>query len=200
MPMPKDLKGKEEILMEVRKEAEVCQRCSLYKTRTNVVFGEGPANAKIMFLGESPGRYEDIQGKPFVGLAGKFLDKLFDSINLKRSEVFITGSVKCRPPKNRVPTDEEVQACKPYLEKQIEIIKPKLIVILGNVALKNLLGEKSVSELHGEIIEREGIKYLITFHPAAAMRFPKVREKMKADFKKLKNYGKSSSFKFFTAH
>jgi DNA polymerase len=163
-----------------------CKKCPLHKTRTNAVPGEGPANAKIMFIGESPGRTEDIQGRPFVGLAGKFLNKLFNSIDLKRTKVFITGSVKCRPPKNRVPTEEEIQACKPYLEKQIEIIKPKLIVILGNVALKTLLGEKSVSNLHGKIFEKKGIKYFITFHPAAAMRFPKIRKKMEKDFKKLR--------------
>jgi DNA polymerase len=177
-------------LSELNKIIRSCKKCSLWKTRINAVPGEGPSTAKIMLLAQNPGRNENIQGKPFVGISGKFLDKLLNSINLKREEVFITGAVKCYTPKNRKPTKEEIEACKPYLLKQIELIKPKIIVLLGEVALESLLNEKEISKLHGRVIEKNGKIYFPTFHPAAAMRFPKIRKKMQEDFEKLKIYAK----------
>jgi DNA polymerase len=173
-------------LSKLAKEIKRCKKCDLWENRINAVPGEGPENAKILFIGQAPGRNENLQGKPFVGMAGKFLDKLFNSIGIKRKKVFITGAVKCFPPKNRRPTKHEIEACKPYLLKQIEIIKPKLIVLLGDVALETLLGKNKISKIHGKPIRRNKIIYFPTFHPAAAMRFPKIREKMLKDFEKLK--------------
>ena len=163
-----------------------CKKCDLWKNRTKAVPGEGPKNAKIMFVGQAPGRNEDLQGKPFVGMAGKFLNKLLESIGLRRMDVFLTGSVKCFPPKNRKPTKGEMEACKPFLLEQIKIVKPKLIVLLGDIALKILLGGGKISNIHGKPIKKSGMIYFPTFHPAAAMRFPKIRRKMKQDFEKLK--------------
>lgn len=173
-------------LNKLNKVIQSCKKCNLWKTRVNAVPGEGSPDAKIFFLGQAPGRNEDLQGRPFVGLAGKFLNKLLDSIDLKREEVFITGAVKCFPPKNRKPAPAEVKACKPYLLKQIEITNPKLIVLLGDTALETLLRKGKVSELHGKIAKKDRT-YFITFHPAAAMRFPKIRNKMIEDFEKLKD-------------
>ncbi|MFQ6120184.1 MAG: uracil-DNA glycosylase, partial [Methanosarcinales archaeon] len=133
---------REKELQKLHKTIISCKKCPLYKTRRNAVPGEGPANTKIMFLGESPGSKEDVQGKPFVGPAGKVLDQLLKSIDLDRKKIFITSVLKCRPvigKRNRSPKREEIETCKPYLEKQIEIIKPKVIVTLGNYALQTLL-------------------------------------------------------------
>jgi DNA polymerase len=170
----------------LERKIETCKKCDLWKFRKNAVAGEGPINAKIFFLGQAPGRTEDLTGRPFVGPAGKFLDKLLEIAGIKREKVFITGSVKCFPPKNRKPTVEEIEACKPYLLKQIETIKPKLIVLLGEVALYTLLGMKErVTNLHGKILKKDKFVCFITFHPAAGMRFPKIRKMMIRDFKKL---------------
>ncbi|MEM2930985.1 MAG: uracil-DNA glycosylase [Thermoproteota archaeon] len=174
-------------LLKLEKRIKECRRCRLWRIRLNTVPGEGPANAKIMFLGQNPGRNEDAQGKPFVGVSGKFFEKLLSRIGLERREVFITGVVKCHTPKNRQPVKHEIEACQPYFLEQIEIIKPRLIVILGNVALKALFpNEKiSVSKSHGKLMRNRGITCLLTFHPAAGMRFPSIRRKMEGDFKKL---------------
>lgn len=184
----KNLQCKE--LYELRKEVENCKRCELYKTRTNVVFGEGDINSKIIFVGESPGFWEDRKGEPFVGPSGKFLNQSLQSIKLNREDIFITSVLKCRPlagKRNRPPKQDEIEACKPYLKKQIEIINPKVIVLLGNVALHALIDEKlNISKIHGKMIKKENIIFMPTFHPAAAMRFPKIREAMEKDFKKLK--------------
>jgi DNA polymerase len=143
-----------------------------------------------MFVGESPGFWEDKIGEPFIGPVGKFLDKLFDLMELKRSKFYITNVLKCRPKidnRDRPPEKEEITACKPFLLKQIGVIKPEIIVLLGSVSIKALLDEKlKVSEIHGKIIEKDGRIYFPTFHPSAAMRFPNVRRKMEEDFKKLK--------------
>ena len=167
-------------------EIRKCMKCRLYKIRINTVPGEGPANARIMICGQAPGRTEDKQGRPFVGMAGKFLDTLLSSIKLSRERIFITSPIKCFPPNNRPPKPDESKACKPYLEEQIRTIKPKIIIALGNHALQTLLDKKlTISKIHGEPQDRNGIIIFPTFHPAAAMRFPKIRALMEEDFKKL---------------
>jgi len=152
-----------------------CQKCPLSQLRTKAVPGEGSIGAKIMFIGQAPGREEDKTGRPFVGRAGKFLDELFQANGISREEVFLTGSVKCFPPDNRVPKREELLACKPYLIEQIVLVNPRMVVFLGNVAQKFLLNEEI---LKGRII-------FFTYHPAAGMRFPKIKEKMAEDFNRL---------------
>ena len=172
----------EEIAERIRK----CKDCELWKIRKNPVPGEGPSNAKVALLGQNPGRNEDLKGKPFVGLSGKFLNKLLASIDLKREDVFITGVVKCHTPKNRRPTKKEIETCKHFTFEQLEIIQPKVIVLLGDVALEAFDFDEKLSKIHGKIIKKEGRIYFPTFHPAAAMRFPKIRKLMEKDFKKLK--------------
>ena len=164
-----------------------CRKCPLWRYRKNPVPGEGPLNSKLFFVGEAPGRLEDETGRPFVGPSGKFLEKLLNSIGLKRKNVFLTGIVKCRPPNNRKPTRKEIEACKRYTLKQIEIIRPSLIIVLGATASEGLLDIRKIGKLHGKIIEKNGNKYFITFHPSAARRFPKIRKLMIKDFKKLKS-------------
>lgn len=182
-----------EELDKLHKQILVCKKCPLYKTRTKAVPGEGPDNAKIMFVGLAPGRNEDIQGKPFVGMAGRFLNKLLNSINLSRREIFITSVLKCFPPKNRAPKQEEVEACKAYLEKQIEIIQPKIIVTLGNLALQTLLEKNlTVSKFHGKPQEKNRVIVFPTFHPAAGMRFPNIRNKTMEDFEVIKSIYKGT--------
>jgi DNA polymerase len=170
----------------IAEKIRVCKSCDLWKTRTNAVPGEGPSNAKIMFVGLAPGSEEDLKGKPFVGRAGKMLDMLLNSIKLRRESVFITSVLKCHPPRNRIPKKKEIDACKTFLEQQIEAIKPKIIVLLGGVASETLLNEKKISELHGKSITKDGVIYFPTFHPAAGLRFPKIKEKLERDFKRLK--------------
>ena len=148
-----------------------CKKCKLAQGRINVVIGDGNKNADIMFVGEGPGADEDIQGIPFVGKAGKLMDKAFEGIGIKREEIYIANIVKCRPPSNRNPEKDEAQACMEYLKKQIELVKPKVIVLLGSVALKNMLGDEyGITKVRGTWIEKDGIKYLPTFHPAALLR------------------------------
>ena len=174
-------------LKSLAKKIKVCKKCRLWKNRINAVPGEGSSRAKIMFIGESPGRKEDETGKPFMGMAGVFLDQLFKKNKIRRKNVFITSVVKCRPPGNRNPKKDEVKTCvKAYLFKQINLIKPKVIVLLGNIALKALLDKKKMSEVHGKVFIRNKIRCIPTFHPAAGMRFPKIRKKMINDFKNIK--------------
>ncbi|MBI2668438.1 uracil-DNA glycosylase [Candidatus Woesearchaeota archaeon] len=164
-----------------------CTACPLHKSRTLAVPGDGPANAKLFFVGEAPGNEEDRQGKPFVGRSGKFLDQLLQKAGIKRSDVFITGAVKCHPAKNRTPSASELNTCRHlWLENQIFLIQPALVVILGTAALRSLLQKEKLQPLHGKIIEKNGQKYFITYHPAAGMRFPKIRKMMEDDFGKLK--------------
>ncbi len=163
----------------------LCPLCRLSKSRIHAVPGEGPANAGIMIIGQAPGTEEDTSGKPFVGRAGKLLTKLLDSIRLKRSKVFITSVIKCFPPKNRIPHPDEIKACRPYLEEQIWLIKPKYVILLGNFAVQHILGKKlPISKIRGQPIKKDGIIYLPTIHPAAAVRFKKNVAIIKADFKK----------------
>lgn len=148
-----------------------CKKCKLCNNRTNIVFGEGNKNAKIMFIGEGPGADEDLLGRPFVGKAGKLMNSAFEGIEIKREEVYIANIVKCRPPNNRNPEDDEAEVCINYLRNQVMLIKPKIIVLLGNIALKNILGkENKITESRGKWIEKKDILYMPTWHPAALLR------------------------------
>ncbi len=148
-----------------------CRGCKLGKSRTNIVFGTGNINSKIMFIGEGPGADEDLQGIPFVGKAGKLMDNAFDILEINREEVYIANIVKCRPPNNRDPQEDEITACINYLRNQVMIIKPKIIVLLGRIALQNILGkEYRITESRGKWIEKKGILYMPTWHPAALLR------------------------------
>ena len=170
----------------VSEDIQRCVKCQLHMTRLNAVPGEGPCNARILICGQAPGRTEDAQGRPFVGRAGHVLDELLDSIHLRRDEVFITSSVKCFPPRNRLPKPDEVRTCAPYLEAQLKIIAPQMIIALGNVALHTLLGSNvTISSSHGKPLQRHGVTIFPTFHPAAALRFSRIRALMEADFKQL---------------
>ena len=166
--------------MEDLKEAiNNCNKCKLCKNRKNIVFGVGNENAKIMFIGEGPGADEDLKGIPFVGKAGKLMDKAFLALGIKREDVYIANIVKCRPPNNRDPEPDEVAGCINYLRNQVMIIKPKIIVLLGRVALNNILGQEyKITANRGKWIEKKGILYMPTWHPAALLR----DENKKIDF------------------
>ena len=158
-------------LDKVRKKVEACTKCSLHKTRTNSVFGEGNIKAELMFIGEAPGRDEDKQGKPFVGRAGQLLTDIIAAIGLKREDVYIANILKCRPPDNRNPLPEEITECTPYLYTQIEHIKPKVICTLGKFSSQTLLQtETPISQLRGKFHEYRGIKLMPTYHPAYLLR------------------------------
>lgn len=163
-----------------------CQLCKLGNTRTNAVPGEGNPQARIMFIGEGPGADEDAQGRPFVGAAGKLLDKLIISMGLKRDDVFIGNVVKCRPPRNRDPEPDEVKACMPYLARQIELINPDVIVILGATALRALIDPKAkITPMRGKWLKRSGIMIMPSFHPAALLRDPSKKILVWEDMKKV---------------
>lgn len=167
-----------------------CSLCRLCETRTNAVPGEVNWNGDVMFIGEGPGRDEDLQGRPFVGAAGKLLNKMLDDVGLGREEVFITNVVKCRPPENRDPLPDEVQACWPYLDEQIKRIKPKLIVTLGRHSMARFLPGFKISDIHGKPKRAKGIwqekqVYLPLFHPAVALYDPRKKEVLWEDFKKI---------------
>jgi len=169
-----DISNKDEALKRLREEIGDCQRCKLSKGRKNIVFGEGNPYAKLMFIGEGPGKDEDMQGRPFVGEAGQILDSLINKRGWKREEVYIANIVKCRPPANRVPEEDEIAACRPFVERQIEIIKPKVIMSLGNVATHSLLGIKMpISKARGNFFSFKDIPVMPTFHPAYFLRNPK---------------------------
>ena len=150
---------------ELRNKCLKCEKCDLCKTRTNVVFGVGNPNAEVMFIGEGPGQNEDLQGEPFVGRAGKLLDKLLFAVDLDRQKnVYIANIVKCRPPSNRNPEQDEAQTCLNYLRNQVILIKPKIIVLLGSVALKGILGEEfGITASRGKWVEKKGIFYIFTY-------------------------------------
>lgn len=155
----------------LEKSIENCQKCKLCKTRNNIVFGIGKKDADLMFIGEGPGADEDAQGEPFVGKAGKLMDMAFTALGIKREEVYIANIVKCRPPFNRNPEQDEEQACLNYLRNQVILVKPKVIVLLGGIALKNVLGnDYGITASRGKWIEKRGIYYMPTWHPAALLR------------------------------
>lgn len=169
-----------------------CMRCSLYKIRTNVVFGDGDLNADIVFVGEAPGRDEDLTGKPFVGVAGELLTKIIQAMGTKREKVYITNILRCRPPSNRNPLPEEIVCCRPYLLNLLEIIRPKLICTLGRVASCALLGDSSpISKLRGKFFDFKGIKLMPTFHPAYLLRNPADKKLVWHDVKKIMEYIKN---------
>ena len=156
-----------------------CKKCKLCQARQNIVFGVGNKNARIMFIGEGPGADEDRLGEPFVGKAGKLMNLAFQTVGIKREEVYIGNIVKCRPPGNRDPQEDEVKACINYLRNQVILIKPKVIVLLGRIALQNILGkEYKITSSRGKWIEKKGINYMPTWHPAALLR----DETKKVDF------------------
>ncbi len=160
-----------EKLEEIDEVVKKCTKCNLCKNRTQTVFGTGNQNAEVMFIGEGPGADEDREGEPFVGKAGKLMNQAFLGIGIKREDVYIGNIVKCRPPGNRTPFKEEANACLDYLRNQVMIIKPKIVVLMGNTALKNILGEEyGITASRGKWIEKKGIKYMPTFHPAALLR------------------------------
>lgn len=164
-------------------EVAGCTRCPLAQSRTHTVFGEGNLKAKLMFVGEGPGKDEDLQGRPFVGRAGKLLDDMLAAIGITRKEVYIANVVKCRPPNNRVPTVEEAKACLPYLRNQVAIIKPKIIVCLGATAAKYLIDpDFKITQQRGHWIERKGYWLIATFHPAAILRDPTKKKPAWEDF------------------
>lgn len=156
---------------ELEESIKNCNKCKLFTGRKNIVFGTGNKNADIMLIGEGPGADEDIQGEPFVGKAGQLMNKAFEALEIERNNVYIANIVKCRPPQNRVPEKEEANACMNYLRNQVILINPKIIVLLGSTALKNILGDEySITKVRGNWIEKKGIWYMPTFHPAALLR------------------------------
>lgn len=173
-------------LSKIADEIRRCKRCRLWKTRKNTVPGEGPENAKIAFIGLAPGREEDKTGRPFVGRSGKFLNKMFELAKIKRDGVFITSPIKCFVPPGKLPKKDEVEACKPYLLRQLKIIKPKLIVLLGDFAVSTLLKKMPIQKIRGKAIKINSTIYFPTFHPAAGMRFSKIRKMMINNFEILK--------------
>lgn len=172
-------------LEKIAKRVAQCENCPLHRTRISVVPGEGPEDAEIFFVGEAPGRKEDLQGKPFCGQAGKFLDELLDKIGLKREEVFIGNVVKCRPPGNRDPLPEEINACTHFLKAQIRIIKPKLIVTLGRYSMNYFLPNLKISRDHGKAYRKNSQVYFPVFHPAAALYRNELKGMIIEDFKKI---------------
>ena len=174
-------------LESLRESIGDCCRCSLAETRTCLVFGVGNPNAELMFVGEAPGRNEDLRGEPFVGAAGRLLDELLASIGLVRDDVYIANVLKCRPPGNRDPRPDEIETCTPFLAAQIAAIAPKVIATLGNFATKYLLGtEKGITTLRGRLFHVDGRRVVPIFHPAAALYSPDKRDVLFEDFRRLR--------------
>jgi len=166
-------RSKEEQLQAVARYYQHCERCPLHRGRTQVVFGVGNPHSPLMFVGEGPGEQEDLQGKPFVGRAGQLLTKMLAAIRLRREDVYITNIVKCRPPNNRTPTDEEMAACIPILRQQFAIIRPRILVTLGAAATRAIIDPKArITQIRGQWVERGGVKMIATYHPAYLLRNP----------------------------
>lgn len=180
-------------LTQIAAEVNACTRCKLHRSRTRAVPGEGPAEARLMFIGEGPGFHEDQQGRPFVGAAGQFLEELLALIGLKREQVFITNVIKCRPPANRDPEPDELAACSDYLDRQIAALDPRVIVTLGRFSMAKFFPDAKISAVHGQARQVNGPPFaaggrrlvVAMFHPAAALHQPKYREPLIEDFKKL---------------
>ena len=172
-------------LEKIASEVIECPLCKLSRSRKNAVPGEGQISAKVIFIGEAPGKNEDENGRPFVGVAGRILDEALQKAGIERSQVFITNIIKCRPPGNRVPEDDERSACRPYLDRQISLIAPRIICLLGATAYTSILGGKSFKENRGKIIKRNGQEYLITIHPAAAIYNKNLRHIVEEDLSSL---------------
>jgi uracil-DNA glycosylase family 4 len=187
--------SKRELLDAIAREVIVCRKCELWKTRKNPVPGEGSPNSQIMFIGEAPGYWEDVNGKPFVGAAGKFLDTLLSEAGVSRESVFIGNILKCRPPKNREPSRDEIEACTPYLNSQIRVIQPEFIVTLGNYSTAYIFSKvalpfNGITRVHGKFCKASILDMQVTifptFHPAAALYRPKYKEQLITDFHTLK--------------
>jgi len=178
-PMTSDwsakLSNKEASLKALRKDIGDCKRCKLSKERTNIVFGEGNPDARLMFVGEAPGREEDYQGRPFVGEAGMLLTRLIEKMGFKREDVYIANIIKCRPPMNRNPEKDEIESCMGFVEKQIEIIKPDVLISLGRISAQTLIGNTGLkmTAIRGNFFDYKGIPLMPTFHPAYLLRNPK---------------------------
>ncbi len=172
-------------LEQIGKEVAQCTKCELHYSRKLAVPGEGPPDAEIIFIGEGPGFHENEQGRPFVGAAGKFLEELLSSINLKRSDVFIANVIKCRPPGNRDPLPQELSACSEYLERQILAINPRIVVTLGRYSMAYYLPNAKISQVHGQSIRVRGRLIVAMYHPAAALHQRSLRPTIEADFVKL---------------
>ncbi len=186
-PVKSTKPDKHKLLEKLKKEVENCRKCEISKFRTNIVFGEGSPDTPVMFVGEAPGEEEDLQGRPFVGKAGKLLEMALNSLGWDRSKVYIANILKCRPPKNRNPLPHEIENCLPYLKKQIEIIKPRIICTLGSYSTLTLLGRKdSISKLRGKLHDYMNIKIFPTFHPAFILRNPSMKRTFFEDLKRLK--------------
>jgi uracil-DNA glycosylase family 4 len=182
-------RSKRPTLAEIREEMGDCQRCKLGRTRTNLVFGEGSPQARLMFVGEAPGAEEDLQGRPFVGEAGQLLNRMLNNLGLQREDVYIANILKSRPPGNRDPEPDEVAACLPFLIKQIESIRPKVIVTLGKIATNNLLNTNTqITKVRGNWQKFKNIRVMPTFHPSYLLRFPKERHKTWEDMQLVFEY------------
>ncbi len=182
--MTDSLEEREARLKAIAEEIARCDKCPLHRARTHTVPGSGPANAEIMFIGEAPGFHEDQQGEPFVGASGKYLDQLLAGIGLSRRDVFITNVVKCRPPGNRDPLRPELEACEDYLNRQIAIINPKIIITLGRFSMARYFPNGRITRIHGQPKRKDGRIYYPMFHPAAVLRNPRLRPEMEADMKR----------------
>ncbi len=172
-------------LEQIAEEVRSCTACILHRGRTHAVPGEGPADAEIMFIGEAPGFHEDQQGRPFVGAAGRFLEELLESIGLKREEVYITNIIKCRPPANRDPLPDEIEACSPFLDRQLAVIQPKLVVTLGRFSMARFFPKARISQIHGQAKRVGGVVCLPMYHPAAALHQPSLRRVVEEDFRRI---------------
>lgn len=174
-------------LEEIKKDCEQCEKCELCKTRTNIVFGVGNANAKLMFIGEAPGQKEDESGIPFVGAAGKLLDKYLDAVGIAREDVYIANILKCRPPKNRDPLPAEEDMCIGYLREQVLAIRPKVIVCLGRIsAMRIIKPDFKITAEHGKWFNKNGYDVCAVYHPAALLRDPRKKDEMLADMMAIK--------------
>ena len=178
-----------ETFEDIRNDIGECLRCPLHQSRTRIVHSEGNSNARLMFVGEAPGADEDASGRPFVGRAGQLLNKIIEAIGMKREDVFIGNVNRCRPPQNRTPTGEEAATCKPFLLREIALLRPEVIVVLGNTAMKNLLDTKEgITKLRGNFMDYKGIKVMPTFHPAYLLRDPSKKRETWEDMKKVREY------------
>jgi DNA polymerase len=182
IPSPEEIKNSKS-LEGLNAVISDCAACKLHSGRTTLVFGEGNPDAELMFIGEGPGRDEDMQGKPFVGRAGQLLTKMIEAMKFSRREVYIANIVKCRPPENRAPEGDEVEACLPFLMRQIELIKPKVIVLLGAIPAKSLLGVAGINQARGKWFDVMGIKTMPTYHPAYLLRQPAAKKYVWDDLK-----------------
>ncbi len=186
---PSPAGGKQETLAEVRDDLGDCQRCKLSPLRKNIVFGSGNPRAELMFIGEAPGADEDAQGLPFVGRAGQLLTRIIEAMGMKREDVYICNVLKCRPPENRAPERDEIESCEPFLLRQIEAVKPKVIVCLGSPAMQTLLKMKvGITNIRGQWMDYNGIKLMATFHPAYCLRWPDKKREVWEDMKKVRDY------------